>query len=74
MTALGADQLLNARRVEALGLGRALDPVAVTPAGIAGTVADLLAAPPPGVAALRAEYAALPPPAATVPLLAALRR
>jgi UDP:flavonoid glycosyltransferase YjiC (YdhE family) len=40
--AMGADQMHNADRVQALGVGRALHPVTTTPAEIRDTVAALL--------------------------------
>ena len=80
LIAMGADQPLNARRAEALGLGRVLDPVSVTPAQVRDAVAGLLADPAAhrAAAALRDEIAALPPPAAAIPwledLVPAIRR
>lgn len=72
--AMGADQLLNAARVTALSLGRALHPVTVTPAQLSDAAAAVLADPSVRAAAdrLRAEYATLPAPADAVPLLEAL--
>jgi MGT family glycosyltransferase len=72
--AMGADQLLNARRVTDLGIGRALHPVTVTPAEAADTVAAVLADPGAAAAAARlaGEYAALPDPAGAVPPLETL--
>jgi MGT family glycosyltransferase len=76
VVAMGADQMLNARRVVELGLGRALHPVTVTPDEAAEAVAAVLADPAVTAAAgrLQAEFAALPPPAAAVPLLEVLVR
>jgi UDP:flavonoid glycosyltransferase YjiC (YdhE family) len=72
--AMGADQMLNARRVTALGLGRALHPTTVTPAEARDAVATVLADPTARRAAttLADEYAALPDPAGAVPPLEAL--
>jgi UDP:flavonoid glycosyltransferase YjiC (YdhE family) len=74
VVAMGADQLLNARRVTALGLGRTLHPVTVTPDEAATTVAAVLAddAARTAAARLAAEYATLPDPTTAVPLLESL--
>lgn len=71
---LGADQPSNAARVEALGVGLALDAVTVTPAEIGAAVALVLHDPVSRAAArrLRDECAALPPPAEAVAWLEAL--
>jgi UDP:flavonoid glycosyltransferase YjiC (YdhE family) len=60
--AMGADQPHNARRVEALGVGRSLDPVVSSPADISAAVEHVLGDPGyrRGAAALAAEAAALP--------------
>lgn len=72
--AMGADQMLNARRVTALGLGRALHPTTVTGTEAADTVAAVLADASARAAAARlaAEYATLPDPAGAVAPLESL--
>lgn len=72
--AMGADQLLNARRVTDLGLGRALSPTTVSPAQAADAVTAVLADPAAHATAARlaAEYATLPDPAGAVPPLESL--
>jgi MGT family glycosyltransferase len=76
VTALGADQMLNAARVEALGIGRSLHPVTATPAQIAATADAVLTDPviAAAVGTLHDEFAALPGPEAVVPKLEALAR
>lgn len=68
---LGADQPLNAARCEALGVARALDPVAATPADVRSAVSAVLADPAYRRAAelLRDECQALPEPDYAVALL-----
>jgi len=68
---MGADQPLNARRCETLGVARVLDPVRCTPAEVREAVSAVLSEPSYGSAAdvLRAEMATLPPPAHAVSLL-----
>lgn len=68
---LGADQLLNTARCEALGVGVALDPVRVTPQAIAAAVTRVLDDRAMVAAARRfaREIAALPGPDACVPAL-----
>jgi UDP:flavonoid glycosyltransferase YjiC (YdhE family) len=68
---LGADQLLNAARCEALGVGRALDVVTATPERIGATATALLADRAATAAAQRfaREIAALPDAASCVRLL-----
>ena len=76
VVAMGADQMLNARRVTALGLGGTLHPVTVTADEAAGIVGAVLADPMARAAAARlaAEYAALPTPAGAVRRLESLAR
>jgi MGT family glycosyltransferase len=71
---MGADQPANARRCEALGVARVLDPVSLTPVALRQAVAEVMARPNYRLSARRiaAEIAALPDPAASVPLLEAL--
>jgi len=59
---MGADQPHNARRCEALGVARVLDPVAMTPESLSGAIAAVLADPSCREAAqkMRDEIAALP--------------
>jgi len=74
---LGADQPSNAARIEALGVGRALDAVTASADDIAATVEALLGAAVPERVAARAvrdECVALAPPAAAVADLVALAR
>ncbi|MFN8484623.1 MAG: glycosyltransferase [Anaerolineae bacterium] len=68
---MGADQPLNAARCEAIGVGCALDPLAVTPAMARETVLEALENPAYRRAAerVRDEIAALPPAATTIALL-----
>lgn len=68
---LGADQLVNARRVAQLGLGWSLDPVTATATQIGKAAAELLHDPQVRSAATRcrAEAAALPPVDSVVDLL-----
>src|SRR5262249_21999252 len=68
---MGADQPLNAARVEALGAGVTLDAILSTPSEIADAVSTVLSAPSHRAAAeqLRDENAALPSPADAIPLL-----
>jgi UDP:flavonoid glycosyltransferase YjiC (YdhE family) len=74
VVAMGADQMLNARRVTALGLGRVLHPTTVTGPEAAAAVTAVLASPAARTAAahLAAEYATLPTPAGTVAPLESL--
>jgi UDP:flavonoid glycosyltransferase YjiC (YdhE family) len=71
---LGADQPLNAARCVELGVARALDPVAATPASVRAAASELLADPRPRRAAerLRDELAGLPEPEAAVERIAGL--
>ena len=71
ITPMGADQLDNAARVQALGIGRWLDPVAVTPAEVRDAAAEILSTPSyhQAAAGMRAAYAALPGPEHAVTLL-----
>ncbi len=71
ITPMGADQLDNAARVTALGIGRWLDPVAATPAEVRDAAAGILSESVyhNAAAALRNEYAALPGTAYAVALL-----
>jgi UDP:flavonoid glycosyltransferase YjiC (YdhE family) len=68
---MGADQPLNAARCEALGVGRALDAVAATPADVRDAVASVLEDPAYRRAAerIRDECVALPGAAHAVALL-----
>lgn len=68
---LGADQLLNAARCEALGVGVALDVVSVTPRAIGAAVTRVLddRAIAATARAFAQEIAALPGPDACVPAL-----
>jgi UDP:flavonoid glycosyltransferase YjiC (YdhE family) len=68
---LGADQPVNAARCAALGLGRVLDAMTVTPAEVHAAAAAVLADPGCRAAArgLAAEFAALPDPAAALTTL-----
>jgi len=72
--AMGADQLRNAARCEAVGVARLLHPVTATPAEIAEAVDEVISAPSYREAAmrLRADIAALPGPERAVELLEAL--
>jgi UDP:flavonoid glycosyltransferase YjiC (YdhE family) len=76
VVAMGADQLRNAERIDALHLGRALHPVTTTPAQVRDATEELLADRTVRRAAQRVqqEIAGLPPPASTVPLLSRLAR
>jgi UDP:flavonoid glycosyltransferase YjiC (YdhE family) len=59
--AMGADQPHNARRVEALGVGRALDPMTASSASIRAAIEDVLASGATArAAAIAGECAALP--------------
>ena len=71
---MGADQPANAERVEALGLGRRLDPLAVDAVQVADTVARLLDDPAPARAAadLAASCRALPGPDEALGMVTAL--
>jgi UDP:flavonoid glycosyltransferase YjiC (YdhE family) len=71
---LGADQMLNAARVESLGIGSVLHPITATPEQVATEAATVMADPvvASAVMTLRGEFAALPGPEAVVPLLEAL--
>jgi UDP:flavonoid glycosyltransferase YjiC (YdhE family) len=68
---MGADQPWNGDRVEALGVGRVLDPVLATPASIADALRDTLSEPGyrERAAALATAWAARPGPAAAVEAL-----
>lgn len=68
---MGADQPLNAARCERLGVGRALDPIAASPALVGEAVSIVLADPRYRWTAerFRDEIAALPGPAHAVKLL-----
>lgn len=70
---MGADQPFTAERVRQLGLGRALDPIAATPAEIARTIVALRTdeLTHRRVSALRQATVALPEPAAVVRYLEA---
>jgi UDP:flavonoid glycosyltransferase YjiC (YdhE family) len=73
---MGADQPLNAARCEAVGVGRSLDVLLVTPETIAATIRDVLDDPAyrAAAAAIAEEIVALPPPAEVVPVLERLAR
>lgn len=62
ITPMGADQLDNAARVQALGIGRWHDPVSVTPAAVRDAAVTILSDSRyhNAAAVLRDEYAALP--------------
>jgi UDP:flavonoid glycosyltransferase YjiC (YdhE family) len=68
---IGADQPLNAARCTALGVGVALDAVALTPDEARAATSEVLTAPRYGAAAerLRAEVASQPPVEHAVALL-----
>ena len=68
---MGADQPHNAEQCARLGVGRELDPIAVTPADVRTAVAEVLADSSYRQAAerVRAEILELPEPAQAVPLL-----
>jgi len=68
---MGADQPLNARRCEALGVARVLDPVEATPRQVNEAAAALLAdsAPRRAAARVRDEIAALPELSQSIRLL-----
>lgn len=74
--AMGADQMHNAGRVQALGVGRALHPVTTTPAEVRDTVAALLTDDRAQSAAQRMqrEITALPGPDSALTLLEAVAR
>jgi UDP:flavonoid glycosyltransferase YjiC (YdhE family) len=71
---LGADQLLNAERVDALGAGRVMDAIALTSAEITQTASTLLedASYRSAASRLRDEVAVLPGVESVVPLLEVL--
>ncbi len=71
---MGADQPLNAMRCEQLGVGRALDPIAATPASVREAVSSVLADPRYRLAAGRFqdEIAGQPGPEHAVRLLETL--
>jgi hypothetical protein len=73
---LGADQPHNARRCEALGVGRTLDALGATPADIRAAIERVLADPSYRMKAaqLQDESAALPPPSAAVAAIEACVR
>jgi MGT family glycosyltransferase len=73
---MGADQPLNAMRIEALGAGRSLDAVDATPDDVRGAVTSVLADPACREAAARVadEVAALPSPDVAVGRLEGLAR
>jgi UDP:flavonoid glycosyltransferase YjiC (YdhE family) len=73
---LNADQPQNAARCVALGVGRVLDPDAVTPESVREAVAAMLADPRyrHNAARLREEIAALPGPECAVEWLEWLAR
>jgi UDP:flavonoid glycosyltransferase YjiC (YdhE family) len=73
---MGADQLHNAARVEALGIGVALDAVDLTPESVREAVLLMLAnvSAREASARMRDEILALPPSAAAIPWLEALVR
>ncbi|MFN8499859.1 MAG: glycosyltransferase [Anaerolineae bacterium] len=68
---MGADQPLNAERCEAVGVGLALDPLALTPQTVREMVLEALENPAYRQAAVRmaAEIAALPTADSTIPRL-----
>jgi UDP:flavonoid glycosyltransferase YjiC (YdhE family) len=68
---MGGDQPLNAARCAALGLGVALDPIALTPESLRAAVSAVLDEPGyrRAAEALEAEIAALPEPASALTLL-----
>lgn len=72
---MGADQPMNAARIEALGVGRTLDAIGSTPEDIRGAVVQALDEPTYRRAAerVREEGAALPGPEHAVNLIEALR-
>jgi UDP:flavonoid glycosyltransferase YjiC (YdhE family) len=74
--AMGADQMHNADRVQALGVGRALHPVTTSPAEIRDTVAALLTDHRARSAAVRMqrEITSLPGPDSALTLLEAVAR
>jgi MGT family glycosyltransferase len=71
---LGADQMLNANRVDDTGAGRVMDAITLTPADIAQTASEVLADASCRIAAqrLRDEIAELPDVESVVPELEAL--
>jgi UDP:flavonoid glycosyltransferase YjiC (YdhE family) len=71
LLAMGADQLHNAARAEAVGVARCLHPVRATPADIAAAVSQVIEQPSYREAAVRLhhEIAALPGPERAVELL-----
>lgn len=71
---MGADQPLNAERCAALGIGRWLDPVAATPADVAGAAGAILtdSTYAHAIRVLRREFAALPGPEQAVARVEAL--
>ena len=74
VVAMGADQMYNADRVQALGVGRALRPVTTTPEEIRDITATLLAdrRAKSAVHGVQLEIAALPEPESVVAPLEAL--
>ena len=74
LLAMGADQLHNAARADALGVARLLHPVRATPDDVAGAVAEIIEQPSYRAAAIgfHREIAALPRPERAVELLEAL--
>ena len=68
---MGADQLLNGARCDALGVARVLDPIATTPREAAGAVSDVLANPAwrRNAERLQAEIDELPGPDHALTLL-----
>jgi UDP:flavonoid glycosyltransferase YjiC (YdhE family) len=72
--AMGADQMHNADRVQALGVGRSLHPLTTTPAEIRDTVAALLSddRARSGAQRIQSEITALPGPDSTPTLLEAV--
>jgi UDP:flavonoid glycosyltransferase YjiC (YdhE family) len=74
LLAMGADQPLNGARVNALGLGRVLDPVAATPEDIRDAARAVLDDPAYRTAAarIRAELESLPGPDEAVSLIEGL--
>ncbi len=73
---MGADQPLNAKRCEELGVARVLDPVTATPELVREAVSAVLSDPGYRAAARRVanEIATLPGPAYAVTLLERLAR
>ena len=71
VVAMGADQMLNARRVESLGVGRSLHPITSTPETVRAAVEAVLndAEMRAAAEAMKREIDAMPSPAAAVPVL-----